>query len=53
VSFEAEERDKEMKKLHEQVRAQIKKVNEKYKAKANKNHTNLEFQLRDLAWLHS
>jgi len=28
VSFEAEARDKEMKKLHEQVRAQTEKVNE-------------------------
>jgi len=28
VSFEAEARAKEMKKLHEQVRAQIEKVNE-------------------------
>ena len=41
-----------MKKLYEQVRAQIKKVNEQYKARANKNHTYLEFQLGDLVWLH-
>ena len=35
VSFDAEKRAKEMKKLHEQVRAHIEKVNEAYKAKAN------------------
>jgi len=52
VSFEAEERDKEMKKLHKQVRAQIEKVNEQYKVKANKNCTHLEFKLGDLVWLH-
>jgi len=38
VSLEAEARAKEMKKLHEQVIAQIEKVNEQYKKKANKNH---------------
>jgi len=37
VSFEAKERVKAMKKLHELVRAQIKKVNEQHKTKANKN----------------
>jgi len=52
VSFEAEIGAKEMKRLHEQVRGQIKKVNEQYKLKANKNRTNLEFKLRDLVWLH-
>ena len=41
VSFKAEKRAKEIKKLYEQVRAQIEKVNEQYKAKANKNHTHL------------
>ena len=41
-----------MKKLHEQVRSQIKKVNEQYKAKANKNCVHIEFQPGDLVWLH-
>jgi len=27
-------------------------VNEIYKAKANKNHTHLEFQPRDIVWIH-
>jgi len=27
-------------------------VNEKYKLKANKNHTNLGFKLGDFVWLH-
>ena len=52
VSFEAKARAKEMKKLHEQVRAQIEKVNEQYKQRANKNHPRLEFKSGDLVWLH-
>jgi len=43
---------KAMKKLNEQVRAQIEKVNEQYMAKANKNQTHLEFKSGDLVWLH-
>ena len=52
VSFEAKARAKEMKKLHEQIRVQIKKTNEAYKAKADKNRKQLEFKLGDLVWLH-
>ena len=52
VSFEAEARAKEIKKLHEQVRAQIFKVNEQHKQKANKNRPHLEFELGDFVWLH-
>jgi len=52
VSFEAETRAKEMKKLHEQIRNQIEKTNEAYKAKANKHRKSLEFKLGDLVWLH-
>ena len=52
MRFEAEERDKEMKKLHEQVRAHIEKVTEQYKAKANNNRTHLELQLGDFVWLY-
>jgi len=37
VSFEAKKWAKEMKRLHEQIRAHIEKVNEFCKAKANKN----------------
>ena len=37
-----------MKKLHEQGRTQIKKVNEQYKSKSSNNHTHLEFKLEDL-----
>jgi len=48
VSFEAEERAKAMKKLHQLVRAQIEKVNAQYKVKPNKNRTHLEFKLGDL-----
>jgi len=52
VSFEAEQRAKEMKSMHEQIRAHIDKVNEAYKAKANQNRKGMEFQPGDLIWLH-
>jgi len=41
-----------MKKLHEQIRAHIEKVNEAYKIKANKNRKGMEYQPGDLVWLH-
>jgi len=44
-------RAKEMKKLHGQIRAHIEKVNEAYKAKANKNRKGVEYQPRDPVWL--
>jgi len=37
VSFEVETRAKEMKRLHEQIRGQIERTNEAYKARANKH----------------
>ena len=52
VRFEAKIRAKEMKKLHEQIRVQIEKTNEAYKAKANKNKKQLEFKPRYLVLLH-
>jgi len=52
VSFEAETRAKEMKKLHEQIRNQIEKTNEAYKTRANKHRKALEFKPGDLVWLH-
>jgi len=52
VSFQAETGAKEMKKLHEQIRNQIEKTNEAYKAKANKHRKSLEFKPEDLVWLH-
>ena len=41
-----------MKRLHEQVRSQIKNVNGQYKLNANKNRTHLKFKPGDLVWLH-
>jgi len=41
-----------MKKLHEQIRGQIEKTNEAYKAKAYKHNKQLEFKPGDLVWLH-
>jgi len=52
VSFEVKETAKEMNKLHEQVRAQIKKVMSSTRSRPTKNHTHLEFRLGDLVWLH-
>ena len=52
VSFEAENRAKEMRKLHEQIRGHIKRTNEAYKARANKHRRQLEFKPGDLVWLH-
>jgi len=40
-----------MKKLHEQIRALIEKINKAYKLKVNKNRTGVEYQLGDLFWL--
>jgi len=52
VSFKAEARAKEMKKLQKQIRVQIEKTTEAYKPKANKNRKQLEFKPADLVWLH-
>jgi len=43
VSFDAETRAKEMKKLHEQISSQMEKTNEAYKAKANKHRKQIDF----------
>jgi len=52
VSFETKARAKEMKKHHDQIRSQIEKTNEVYKAKANKHRKQFEFQPGDLVWLY-
>jgi len=52
VSFEAEKRAKEIKKLHKHIRVHIEKVNEACKIKANKNRKGMEYQPDDLVWLH-
>jgi len=52
VIFEPKVRAKEIKRLHEQVRPEIEKVNGQYKLKANKSHIHLEFKPGDLMWLH-
>ena len=52
VSHEVEERAREMKKLHQQIRAKIKKTNEMFKARAKKHCKGLTFKPRDLVWLH-
>jgi len=51
VSFEIEKTAKEIKKLYEQVRAQIEKMNEQYKPKANKNRFHLGFEPTNLVWI--
>ena len=41
-----------MKKLHEQIRAYIEKVNKADKGQANKNKREVEYQPGDLIWIH-
>ncbi|GAV88278.1 hypothetical protein CFOL_v3_31701, partial [Cephalotus follicularis] len=52
VNFETSERVKNMKKLHESIRAKIKKANDAYKRKANKHRRKTEFQQGDLVWVN-
>jgi len=51
VNYEVEEREKEMKKLHQQIRAKIEKTNDIYKT-SNKHHKGPHLQARGLVWLH-
>jgi len=51
-SGDADERTKEIKKLHEQIRAHIEKQNEKYCKQANKHRKPAAFQEGDLVWIH-
>jgi len=49
VNHDAEVRNKEMTRLHEQVRNHTEKTNVAYKTRANKHRKKLEFSPRDLA----
>ena len=51
-SGDANERVKEIKKLHEHVRAFIEKQNERYVKAANKHRKHVEFNMGDLVWIH-
>ncbi|CAL2257294.1 unnamed protein product [Prunus armeniaca] len=51
-SGDAEERAKNIKKLHEQVRERIIKQNEKYQRQANKHRKPAAFKEGDLVWIH-
>jgi hypothetical protein len=51
-SGDAEERAKEIKKLHEQIRGSILKKNEKYSKQANKHRKPVAFKEGDLVWIH-
>ena len=51
-SGDANERVKEIKKLHELVRASIEKQNERYVRAKNKHRKHVEFNVRDLVWIH-
>lgn len=51
-SGDAEERVKQIKKLHEQIREKIAKQNELYQAQANKHRKFAEFKEGDLVWVH-
>ena len=47
MSKDAEAKAKEMKKLHQQIRERMKKVNDMYKARANKGRKSVEFKPGD------
>ena len=47
-----EERAKEIKKLHEQIRGSILRNNEKYNKQANKHRKPAAFKEGDLVWIH-
>ena len=51
-SGDAEERAKEIKKLHEQIRGSILKKNEKYSKQANKHWKPAAFKEGDMVWIH-
>ena len=51
-SFDAKEKSKAMKKLHESIRGQIAKANEAYRRRANKHRRPIHFQPSDLVWVH-
>ena len=48
----ANERVKEIKKLHELVRASIEKQNDRYVRATNKHRKHVEFNMGDLVWIH-
>jgi len=52
VIYKAKWRAKEIKKLHEQIRAHIEKINKTYKIKTYTNRKEIEYQPSDLIWLH-
>lgn len=49
---DADERAKQIKKLHESVKATIDKQNDKYMQAANKHRKLVEFNVGDLVWIH-
>ena len=51
-SGDAEERAKEIKKLHEKIRGSILKKNEQYSKQANKHWKPAAFKEGDLVWIH-
>jgi hypothetical protein len=51
-SGDADERAKGIKKLHEQIRGQIEKKNEKYRMQANKHRKPMTFKEGELVWIH-
>ena len=51
-SADGDQRAKEIKKLHEQVREQIQKQNLRYKAQRDKHRRQQTFKVGDLVWIH-
>ncbi|XP_054782774.1 uncharacterized protein LOC129290094 [Prosopis cineraria] len=51
-NFDADQRAKEIKKLHKQVRERIQKQNLRYKAQRDKHRRQQTFKVGDLVWIH-
>ena len=51
-SADAAAKVEEIQKLHELVKARIKKINASYEAQANKHMRKIVFQPGDLVWIH-
>ena len=52
MSYEGEEKTKEMKKPPQQIPTRIEKANKMYRERANKHHKAITFKPGDLVWLY-
>jgi hypothetical protein len=50
--FDASQRSEFILKMHETIKLNIEKINEKYHIAASKGHKEVKFEPGDLVWLH-